>query len=265
MAVIETQGISLHYEVLGNRSKPPVLLISGLGGAGSTWGSQVERFAKDYFVVLPDQRGTGRSSRSSGGYTIDQLGADMASLLQSLNLGPVHIIGSSTGGAIGQAMALNHPEIVRSLTMSSSFARFDAYVKREFDLRRKLTSDADIKTIYSCYAIFLFSPKYASDHPEKVQAWIDLASERELEREVSLKRIDMIAAHNTLARLRSIQTPSLVLCGDQDLCTPRHLSEEIAREIANAKLAIFEGGGHMIHFEQEEKFFNVVHTFISQH
>lgn len=71
MALLNTQGISLYYEVFGDKSNPPVLLISGLGGAGRSWGKQIENFAKNYFVIVPDHRGTGQSSHSKDGYTIE--------------------------------------------------------------------------------------------------------------------------------------------------------------------------------------------------
>src|ERR1700741_3039518 len=51
---LNTQGISLHYEVYGNPTNPPVLLISGLGGVGASWGPQIKKFAEKYYVILPD-------------------------------------------------------------------------------------------------------------------------------------------------------------------------------------------------------------------
>jgi pimeloyl-ACP methyl ester carboxylesterase len=88
MATLETQGISIHYELLGDPSKPPVLLISGLGGAGASWHAQVQRFVPDHSVIVPDQRGSGQSTRANGGYTIAQLANDMVSLLEHLQTGP---------------------------------------------------------------------------------------------------------------------------------------------------------------------------------
>lgn len=264
MPAIETQGISLYYEVFGKPGNPPVLLLAGLGGSGKSWGAQVERFRKDHFVVLPDHRGTGQSTRSEGGYTIAQLAKDMASLIERLDLGPVHVAGTSTGGAIGQIMALDHPATVRSLTMASSFARFDAYATREFALRRKLMAESDLHTVYSCYALFLFSPRYARENPEWVTAWIDWVAAQPPEREIALKRIDMIMEHDALARLGAIRQPALIVCGDSDFCTPLQLSEEIAAGIPGSEMAILPGG-HFIHLEQEERFFRTVCDFIGRH
>src|ERR1700733_8241323 len=127
MATLQTQGISLYYETHGNRGNPPLLLIAGLGGAGSSWGSHVARFARDYFVVLPDHRGTGRSTHTMEGLTVAQHARDMAALLEHLDLAPAHVAGTSTGGAIAQLMALDHGRLVRSVVMTSSFARPDSY------------------------------------------------------------------------------------------------------------------------------------------
>jgi pimeloyl-ACP methyl ester carboxylesterase len=60
MGTFTTHGIDIHYELFRDRRKPPVVLLHGLGGSGKSWGSHVERFAQDFFVVLPDQRGVGQ-------------------------------------------------------------------------------------------------------------------------------------------------------------------------------------------------------------
>ncbi|MGZ3882707.1 MAG: alpha/beta fold hydrolase [Bacteroidia bacterium] len=262
---LNTQGISMHYEVYGTPANPPVLLISGLGGMGVSWGPQIKKFAEKYYVILPDQRGTGQTTRAKDGYTTQQLAADMASLVEHLALGPVHVVGSSTGGAIAQYMTLNHPNTVRSLTISSSFARFDAFVKREFEVRRKMIVEWDKHTVLSANALFLFSSTYTREHPEKVTAWIERASahpEKPEDKEISLKRIDMVAAHDAFSRLGEIKKPTLVICGDHNLCTTLALSQEIANAIPNAKLSVLKDAGELIELEKEQEYFDIVSTFI---
>jgi aminoacrylate hydrolase len=267
MATLNTQGISLYYELHGEPTAPPVLLVSGLGGMGKSWGPQLARFAERYRVILPDQRGTGQSTRAENGYTTEQLAADMASLVEHLALGPVHVVGSSTGGAIAQYMALNHPRWVRSLTISSSFARFDAYSRREFEVRRKMAADWDGRALYSGYSLFLFSPRFTREHPGSVAAWIERAALHPAgpkDREIALERIDMIANHDTLERLGDIRQPVLVLCGSHNFCTPLPLSEEIARAVPGAELVIFEEAGELIELEREAEFFRRVSDFIAR-
>jgi aminoacrylate hydrolase len=268
MATLNTQGISLYYEVYGNSAHPPILLLSGLGGSGKSWSTQIDRFATDYYVVVPDHRGTGRSTHARSGYTTMQLATDMASLVEHLAVGPMHVVGASTGGAIGQYMALDHPQTVRTLTMVASFARFDAFVQREFEVRRKMAAEWERPALFSGYALFLFSPNYTRKHPDQVTAWIERAAAEPTgpeDREIALSRIDMIAAHDALARLGDIRQPTLVVCGDHDFCTPLPHSQEMARAIPGSELAVVADCGHLVENEKGEAFFQIVSTFIGKH
>ena len=268
MTVLETQGISLHYETHGDPASPPVLLISGLGGVGASWGSQTARFAEGHFVILPDQRGTGRTSRTLEGHTTQQLAQDMVALVEHLGVGPVHVVGASTGGAIAQYIALEHPLLVHSLTLSSTFACFDAYTRREFEVRRKMSDEWDRHSLLSSYSLFLFSPRYTREHPEAVTGWIDRAAASPAhpqDREIGGLRIDMIAAHDTLPRLGEISAPTLVLCGEHNFCTPMPLSEELADLIPAATLTVFDDAGELIELEQPDYYFQIVSAFIKSH
>ena len=147
-------------------------------------------------------------------------------------------------------MALDHPHTVRSLPLSSTFARFDAYTHREFQVRRKMAEHWSRPEFFAGYSLFLFSPRYTSEHPERVQEWIDRGSahpEQSGDREIGLKRIDMIAAHDTFARLG-----------------PLPLSEELATNIPGARLVVFEEGGELIELEQDDKYFKVVSGFVHE-
>lgn len=268
MATFTTQGIEQYYDLAGDPANPPVLLISGLGGVGASWGPQIERFAQKYLVVLPDQRGTGRTTHAEDGYDTRQLATDLASLIEHLGLRQVHAVGASTGGAIAQHLALQHPGMIRSLTISSSFARFDPFMRREFEIRRKIAAEWDRHDVISAYSLFLFSPRFTFEHPERVTEWIDAASgisTRQGDRDIDLKRIDMIAAHDTSARLGEIAQPALVLCGDNNHCTPLPLSEEIAQGIPGAELVVFKDAGELIEIEDPGHYFNVVSSFIDRH
>lgn len=266
-ATLEIDGFSQYYELWGDPANPPVLLLTGLGGAGRSWESQIGRFAKEYSVILPDQRGTGRSARAKGGYTTERLAADMAALVKHLELGPVHVVGSSTGGAIAQYMALNHPETVRSLVLASTFARFDDYTRREFKVRRRIAAEwEDRADVYDSIALFVFSPRFTHDHPEYVSDWIRRATShpyRPEDREITLKRIDMIVAHDAFARLGEIDKPTLVLCGEHNACTPLPLSEELARAIPGAELSVIKDAGELIEIEKPEEFFKRASGFIA--
>lgn len=264
MASFDTHDICLHYEVRGERGKPPVFLIAGLDGVGTSWGGQVDRFAKDHYVVVADQRGTGKTTRATSGYSIPQLATDFAALLRHLDVGPVHLVGASTGGAIAQVMALNDRALVRSLTLGASYARPDAFVRRQFELRRALLVEADMHLVYTTYALFLFSPRFTRDHPERVASWIARLERTHPERDIALARTDMAMAHDTSQRLGEIDRPTLVLGGDQDFCVPLGHSDELARGIRGAERVVLSGG-HLLHDEDEAGYFVAVRDFLRRH
>lgn len=265
MPHVEVENATIHYKLLGDPEKPKVMLIAGLGGVGMSWWPQVERFAERYHVVLPDHRGTGQSSRPADGYTLTQNAQDMAEVLRHAGVGPAHIVGSSAGGAIAQIMALGHIDLVRSVTLSSSFARADAYIRREFSVLRYLMDQADMLTVYAAFAMILFAPEYAARNPETIEAWIDRAAQMPEEREIWIKRIDMVMAHDELARLRAIRRPTCVICGDRDVLAPLSLSEQVAQAIPGSEMHVIEAGGHQIHTEQDTRYFEIVRSFIDTH
>ena len=75
MPEVEASGIEIHDEVYGEEE--PLVLLAGLVGFGASWGPQIPLFAEDFLTIVPDHRGTGRSSVSDGPYTIEDHARDM--------------------------------------------------------------------------------------------------------------------------------------------------------------------------------------------
>ena len=206
MTTLSTQGISLYYEVHGNPDNPAVLLLSGLAGTGrvgtprssgsqpsTTWWCLTSAAPGDH----PQRRGpldratwhrhglSGRTARSGPGACGRRL--DRRSHRPTYGAGP--------------------PTHRAPLTLVASFARFDAFMQREFQARRHMAAEWDRTALLSAYSVFLFSPRYARHHPEKVTAWVQRAGAQPTQPQdvdISLKRIDMIAAHDTLPRLHQL-------------------------------------------------------------
>jgi aminoacrylate hydrolase len=78
------------------------------------------------------------------------------------------------------------------------------------------------------------------------------------------KRIDMILAHDQRSRLPQVSVPTLVMVGDEDICTPPHQSHELAGLIPGAELQVLDGG-HLIYMEQPDEFHRTVAEFLHRH
>jgi aminoacrylate hydrolase len=108
-------GIELYYETYGDG--PPLLLVPGLGGVGSYWRPQIDALSEQFKVIVHDHRGTGRSTRSEIAYSVDQMTSDLLILMDALGIERAHLVGHSTGAAIGQTMAIERPDRVDRLVL----------------------------------------------------------------------------------------------------------------------------------------------------
>jgi aminoacrylate hydrolase len=174
------------------------------------------------------------------------------------------VVGSSTGGAIAQLLAINHRELLRNATILSSIARADAFYRRQFDMRRRMLTDSGLRASTEANARFLFDPKFMREHPEQAQAWVDTASACTFEPEISFARIDMIAGHDAFDDLQWITTPTLVLVGEHDFCAPPYFSAELVEQIPGAEFATLDGG-HFIFLEKPVLLHDTVEAFIAKH
>src|SRR5947208_13545983 len=136
-----TGTVSLAYEEFGERGRPPVLLIMGLGAQMLGWHADFcTALSAGRHVVRFDNRDVGESQwlegrvdleacfagdTSSALYTLEDMADDTAGLLDALDIGSAHVVGASMGGMIAQTLAITHPGRVLSLTsiMSTTGAR----------------------------------------------------------------------------------------------------------------------------------------------
>lgn len=98
--------IRLYYETCGQGA--PLLLLHGLGSSARDWEHQASVFAERYRVVIPELRGHGRSDKPPGPYSMPLLANDIASLIESLDIAPAHVVGLSLGGFVAFQLVLDH-------------------------------------------------------------------------------------------------------------------------------------------------------------
>src|SRR5882724_329978 len=140
----------------------PLLLVPGLSGRGSFWASQVADFSRDFRVVVHDHRGTGRSTHSRIRYSVEQMADDVLRLMDTLGIDGAHLVGHSTGGAIGQVLALEHSGRLRSLVLSATWAGPDPYFRRLFESRKGVLLSQGLEAYLRASALFMSPPVWIS-------------------------------------------------------------------------------------------------------
>ena len=235
------------------------MLITGLGGVGRAWGSVVDLFAQDFLTIVPDHPGTGQSEVPDE-FTIAHHAESMAEVLRELECGPAHLVGSSIGGAIAQVMALDHRDVTRSIVMADSWKKADGYFSHQFAVRKEILEQLGTQAYTDATALFLFGATYFRDHYDQVEAWKRMSGGTPPE--IMSKRIDMIVAFDESERLGQIDVPALALVGDEDICTPSYMSQELADAIPNCAMHVIPGG-HLIYKERPELFHDTVVGFLN--
>lgn len=241
MPIARLPDVDIAYEVIG--SGPPLLLVSGLGGAAGYWNAQREALSERFTVILHDHRGTGRSSRPAN-YSVDLMAADLVGLMDHLGLEKAHFVGHSTGGAIGQVIAIEHPDRLASMVQYASWTTADDHFRWCFDIRKALLLSAGVRAYIHATPLFLTPPWFIRDNAERLRREEDAAVQAAAPAEILAARIEAILAFDRTAQLSQIRVPTLVLCAKDDILTPPHFSEALARHIPGAELAWMEQGGH---------------------
>ena len=118
MPQISLHSVNLYYEMSGQGQ--PLVFINGLGSSTRDWEFQVAEFSRTYQVITYDLRGHGRSDKPAGPYSIPQFAADSAGLLKALGVASAHIVGLSLGGGVAFQLALDYPQLVKTMTIVNS-------------------------------------------------------------------------------------------------------------------------------------------------
>lgn len=254
-------GCRIHYESAG-RGGPRVLLIPGLGGDGRFWSGVAADLAGDHRLVIADHRGAGQSDRPAGPYSIATIANDMAGILATTG-GPAHVVGHSTGGAVAQVLALDHPELVESLVISAAWARPDARFVALFRARAALIEAGLAEAYQELTHVLGHEAAYLDHHDEALAEAVRLAPERLRPYPVTARRIMMLLDHDRLAELGRIQKPTLVVAAEGDQLIPLAMSAEIADAIPGATLACVPGA-HFHPQSNPERLASLVRDFIGR-
>lgn len=243
MPKLTVQGGEIYYEVHG--AGPPLLLISGLGGLASYWRPQLPALTDKFQVVLHDHRGTGQSAKSPGRYSVEQMTADAIGLMDGLGIPAAHVVGHSTGGAIGQTIALKHGRRLKSLVLFATWCRRDPFFERSFIMRKEILEKSGPASYVHASNLMLHPPEWVSRNHALLEREEALAIAGFPPPEIVASRIDAIRAFDVAGRLKDVKCATLIVCAKDDMVTPAYMSEELARELPSAEVAWLEGGGHV--------------------
>jgi 3-oxoadipate enol-lactonase len=259
MSTIRANGVELYFEVHGEGE--PVLLIHGLGSSTRDWDLQVAALASTFKVITFDVRGHGRSQKPRQRYSVKLLADDTAALIRQLGVGPVHVIGISMGGMIAFQLAVDAPELVRSLVIANSGP---AMPIKTFAQRLMIWTRIAIVRLQGMRrmgevlaARLLPKPEHAAARTAFIERWA--ANDPR----AYLSALKGLVNWSVMEQLPRIDRPVLVLTGDQDY-TPVAFKQAYTAMIKNAELVVIDDARHFTPIERPEPFNAALLAFLGR-
>ncbi len=269
-----SNGIEIAYETFGDPSEPPLVLIMGLGYQMVFWDKEfcIQLSRQGYQVIRFDNRDVGLSTwldnagvqdivtmkqlmaqrkTAQAPYSLSDMADDVAGFLDALNMESAHIVGRSMGGMIGQMMAINHPERLKTLTsiMSSTSDPNLPPPKQEVLSILLEPEPTDIEGFVE-HTIRIWHLLNGSVFPideALVREWARESYKRGLNPEGAARHFAAIVATGSRKEaLKSINVPTLVIHGDSDPLVPVECGKDTAEAIPGARFIIIKDMGHTL-------------------
>ena len=251
MATTYNGDVELYYETFGSADDPTLLLVNGLGSQCINFKVELcDRFVERGFqVVRFDNRDVGLSSHLKGGpkYTVDDMARDGFAVLEAVGADTAHIAGWSMGGMIVQAMAIQHPERILSMTsvMSAPGAiegQRDPDVIAAFSAPAGTTRDEAAERHLAGLRAWGSPAAYDVD---RITADAHAAFDRCWDPEGRARQAMAIGSSpSRVEALGRLTVPTLVVHGDADRLVPIEAGRATADAIPGARFEVVEGMGH---------------------
>ncbi len=258
MPTLAVNSVEIYYQEAG--SGEPLLLLHGLGSCSDDWLLQTPVFAQQFRVMAPNLRGHKPSSPVRGPLTIYTLAADLAQLLDALEIPGAHVVGLSLGGMVAQVLAIDFPAKVNKLVLVNTCAHLWPTTLREaYTLARRavVSKLLPVSATAKIVAQDLF-PK--PDQASIRQAVLERIGAND---ETSYRYlVDAIRRFDTRRQLDRIRQPTLLITGDRDAVTPRGCQQQLVRGIPKIQWKIVRDSGHATPVDQAEEFNRLALEFL---
>lgn len=260
MPKVSVEGGEIYYEEIGTGA--PLIFVSGLSGVGRYWEPQIPLFSGRFRVITYDQRGTGASDKLQREFSVDQMATELAGLMDALKIARAHIVGLSTGGAIGQTLAIEQPGRVDRLVMCSTWTHCDAWFRRLFEARRLMYRQCCPELHAMFHPLWLYPPDYVNEHDREIDEERKRSVSSAPPVEVSMARIDALLKFDRRSGLSRIKASTLIIASNNDYITPSYYAQSLAQKIPGSRLEMVEGGGHSLSKTRPEVFNRLVLDFL---
>ena len=241
----------------------PLLLLTGLGYAIWSWQRQLPDWSQRFRCIAVENRGTGRSPKPPGPYSIEELADDAAEMLEGRR---AHVCGFSMGGYIAQTVAVRHPQLVERLVLVCTATGGPDVVPTPEETRAAWLANAERTPAEFARATMplSFRPGWTDEHPDEFERL--LADRLEFPTPPDSWRAQYEACLEWSGRVtpvEELEAPTLVVHGDADRIVAYENGVRLAARIPGVRFETFAGAGHLLFLEEPNRFNSLVADFLS--
>jgi 3-oxoadipate enol-lactonase len=254
------------YELCGRieRRKPWLVLIQGLGFDRSGWAPVVSALRRRFRLVLIDNRGSGRSTTPDRKFTVADMAADVAAVLDNSRIARAHVLGASLGGMVAQELAIRHPQRVDRLVLVCTTPGWPYGYPMPRASVQQMTAAASLPVEAAQRSLVenALSPDTLKTHPGLVERIVrsqkatpgDPASWKAL--------ASAGATYSGGTRQSLILALTLIMYGDADAVVDPRNSKLLSGRIPGSHVVVFPGLGHLFFWEEPARFAKAVTSFL---
>jgi pimeloyl-ACP methyl ester carboxylesterase len=255
--------VQLFYRDLGQGR--PLVLLHGWTMTHQVWDRQVQDLAGKYRLILPDLRGHGDSDKPVGDYGPDRHAADIATLMEHLDLRNVTLIGWSFGGTTAIRTAARHGDRLSQLVLVNAagpkyLATEDFPGHSEETLQEWLARE---RNELAGWRRFCMESMPLKPYDELFVNWLWMQSMR-MPSWAGAPMLEAYARVDLRQELGDIVVPTLILHGVHDVFCALEPARYMAAAVPDAKLIEFTESGHSPQYEQEAMFIDELRRFLAQ-
>jgi len=257
---LSSDDAEIFYTVMGDG--PTVVLLHPFPANHKVWLPAVELLAGRYRLILPDLRGHGQSGVGAGPATMQKHATDLLRLSDACGVGKAVFAGVSIGGYVLFEFWRRHRERVSGLILCDTRAGADTDEGRA----NRLKAAEDVEKQGPVPFIDSMIPKLLGDTTRTTRTDV-VERARKMMLEMSVAGIaavqrGMAARPDSVADLKTINVPTLVIVGAEDTLTPLSEAEFMQRQIAGRRLQVIPRAGHYAVFEQHEAAGKAIRGFL---
>ena len=261
--LVPSQGRNICYDLVGPEAGQVVAFSHSLAADLGMWAEQVPALtAAGYRALRVDLRGHGGSTALPAPYTIDALADDVVAVMDAACIDRCHFVGLSIGGMIGQSLGLRHGSRVHSLMLCDTQTESPADAATRWGTRIEAINKAgSLEPIADATLARWFTEEFRKKRPAR---WNQVRDSIVGCTPMGYTGCAQAIGHfNFTARLGTVRTPTLVVCGTDDPSAAPDESRKIASRFPNGSYDDFPGAKHLPNVEQPEAFNRVLLKWVT--